>query len=420
MIFGLVAMALATLVMNEAAAGSIGSNSSSKNNSNQSAEEYDRLKNCTRDTDKRPDSIEYLTHFNCGRVSQTTAADGGKTTLREFTLIVRENQQIPISHQGHFLDAWTFNGTVPGPTIRVTEGDLVRITVINDKNSKHAHTMHMHSIHKSEMDGVQSNAIMPGDSFTHEFIAQPFGVYPYHCHMDPIADHINRGLYGALIIDPKTPRPQMPEMVMMMNGYDLDYDQEGMTTIRPPEESGTIGLNDESEQVSTSDDNSDDSSSDDNNDAPAPSLEEKEGEVEEEERDNEIYTVNGKAFDYVNNPVQLKVGQKYRIYVVNMLEFDLVNSLHMHGGMFEYYPAGTSMKPHEGSFVHDVIVLGQGDRGIMELEYKYPGQYMFHAHVTEFTDLGWMGFFDVAAEGGNSIINSSNNETTAMTGHQMR
>jgi FtsP/CotA-like multicopper oxidase with cupredoxin domain len=424
MIFGVVAMSLAILVMNQAAAGSIGSNSSSSNkiNSNQSAEEYDKLKNCTTDTDKRPTSLEYLTHFNCGRVSQTTTADGGKTTLREFTIIVRENQQIPISDQGHFLDAWTFNGTVPGPTIRMTEGDLVRITVINDKNNKHAHTMHMHSIHKSEIDGVQSNAIMPGDSFTHEFIAQPFGVYPYHCHMDPIADHVNRGLYGALIIDPKTPRPQMPEMVMMMNGYDLDYDQEGMTTIRPPEESGTIGLNDESEQDGTSDssDSSDDNS--DNNNAPAPSLEEKEGEVaEEEERDNEIYTVNGKAFDYMNNPIQLKVGQKYRLYVVNMLEFDLVNSLHVHGGMFEYYPAGTSMKPHEGSFVHDVIVLGQGDRGIMELEYKYPGQYMFHAHVTEFTDLGWMGFFNVAAEGGNSTINNSNNETTtAMMGHQMR
>ena len=407
MIFGVVAMSLAILVMNQAAAaGSIGSNSSSnKINSNLSAEEYDKLKNCTTDTNKQPNSIEYLTHFNCGRVSQTTTADGNKTTLREFTIIVRENQQIPISDQGHFLDAWTFNGTVPGPTIRMTEGDLVRITVINDKNNKHAHTMHMHSIHKSEMDGVQSNAIMPGDSFTYEFIAQPFGVFPYHCHVDPIADHINRGLYGALIIDPKTPRPQMPEMVMMMNGYDLDYDQEGMTTIRPPEESGTIDLNDESEQDGTSD-NSDDNSND-NNDAP----------VEEKERDNEIYTVNGKAFDYVNNPIQLKVGQKYRIYVVNMLEFDLINSLHVHGAMFEYYPAGTSMSPQD-SFVHDVIELGQGDRGIMELEYKYPGQYMFHAHVTEFTDLGWMGFFNVAAKGGNSTINSSsNNETTAMTGH---
>jgi manganese oxidase len=412
MIFGIVAMSLAILlVMNQAAAGSIGSNSSNKINSNLSAEEYDKLKNCTTDTDKRPNSIEYLTHFNCGRVSQTTAADGSKTTLREFTIIVRENQQIPISDEGHFLDAWTFNGTVPGPTIRMTEGDLVRITVINDKNNEHAHTMHMHSIHKSEMDGVQSNAIMPGDSFTYEFIAQPFGVYPYHCHIDPIADHINRGLYGALIIDPKTPRPQMPEMVMMLNGYDLDYDQEGMTTIRPPE-NGTSNTTTTTAAVVPISSSSDD---DDDDDAAAPSLEEKEGEEEEEERDNEIYTANGKAFDYMNHPVQLKVGQKYRIYVVNMLEFDLVNSFHMHGAMFDYYPAGTSMTPQEDSSLHDVLVLGQGDRGIMEIEYKYPGKYMFHAHVTEFTDLGWMGFFNVAAEGGNSITNSSNNGTTAMT-----
>src|SRR5919109_5683632 len=108
MIFGVVAMSLAILVMNQAAAaaGSIGSNSSSnKINSNLSAEEYDKLKNCTTDTNKQPNSIEYLTHFNCGRVSQTTTADGNKTTLREFTIIVRENQQIPISDQGHFLDA---------------------------------------------------------------------------------------------------------------------------------------------------------------------------------------------------------------------------------------------------------------------------------------------------------------------------
>jgi FtsP/CotA-like multicopper oxidase with cupredoxin domain len=544
MIFGVVAMSLAILVMNQAAAGSIGSyssssigsssSSSSKINSNLSAEEYDKLKNCTTDTDKRPNSLEYLTHFNCGRVSQTITADGGKTTLREFTLIVRENQPIPISDQGHVMDAWTFNGTVPGPTIRMTEGDLVRITVINDKENKHSHTMHMHSIHKSEMDGVQSNAIMPGDSFVYEFIAQPFGVYPYHCHIDPIADHINRGLYGAFIIDPKTPRPQMPEMVMMLNGYDLDYDQEGMTTIRPPENgtsntttttaaatttttaaavvpissssddddddddddsrsdddddssssrsdddddddssssrsdddddssssrsddddddddddsrsdddddssssrsdddddddsSSSRSDDDDDSSSSRSDDDDDDdddsssSSSDDNDDAAAPSLEEKEGEVEEEERDNEIYTANGKAFDYMNHPIALKAGQEYRIYVVNMLEFDLVNSFHVHGAMFDYYPAGTSMTPQEDSSLHDVLVLGQGDRGIMEIEYKYPGKYMFHAHVTEFTDLGWMGFFNVAAKGGNSTINSSNNETTAMTGHQMR
>jgi FtsP/CotA-like multicopper oxidase with cupredoxin domain len=110
--------------------------------------------------------------------------------------------------------------------MRMTEGDHVKITVINDKSSKHAHTLHMHSIHSSDMDGVY-DPIPPGKSFIYDFIAKPYGVYPYHCHVNPIADHINRGLYGMLIIDPKEPRPQMTEFAMMMNSYDLDYDQEG-------------------------------------------------------------------------------------------------------------------------------------------------------------------------------------------------
>jgi FtsP/CotA-like multicopper oxidase with cupredoxin domain len=346
-----------------------------------SVKDYDIQKNCITDLSKRPTSIEYLTHFNCGRVSQS---ENGQTT-REFTLVIEENQNITISNAGHYFDAWTFNGTVPGPTMRMTEGDLVRINVINSKDSKHTHSMHMHSIHAAEMDGVatpqssniqghlhgvtqdnnmnttsvgdvyESGMILPGKSFTYEFVAQPYGVYPYHCHVNPVADHINRGLYGMMIIDPKEPREQMTEMVMTMNGYDMDYDLEG--AVAPPSMAEIRGE-----------------------------------EEEEEERDNEIYTVNGKAFDYMDNPIPLNVGQKYRIYLLNMVEFDLINSFHLHGDMISYIAGGTQ---YESTQVNDVIELGQANRGIMEFDYDNPGRYMFHAHVQEFTDLGWMGLFDV-------------------------
>jgi manganese oxidase len=312
---------------------------------------YDKQKNCSTDLSKRPNSIEYLTHFNCGRVSE----ENGQT-VREFTLIAEENQNISISNEGHIMNAWTFNGTIPGPTIRFTEGDLVRITIINSEESKRAHSLHMHSIHPGVQDGVEgiSGAIAPGQQYTQEFIAQPFGLYPYHCHVPPIADHINRGLYGVMIIDPKEQRENMPEFVMTMNGYDLDYQHEGATMIRP--------VNDTEETF------------------------------EETERGNEIYTVNGKAFDYMHRPIDIQAGQKYRIYLTNMLEFDLINSFHLHGNMFDYITAGTSLKPE---YKTDILTLGQGDRGIIEFSIPYPGRYMFHAHVTEFTDLGWMGFFDV-------------------------
>jgi hypothetical protein len=167
--------------------------------------QYDRDKNCTTDLDKIPNVTEYLTYFNCGHVN---IDDKNKKTAREFTLVVEENNTIPISDQGHKFKAWTYNGTVPGPTMRMTEGDLVKITVINAGNNNYSHSLHMHSIHPVEADGIDGPGanIIPGENYTYTFTAQPYGLYPYHCHVNPVADHMNRGLYGMFIIDPKEPR----------------------------------------------------------------------------------------------------------------------------------------------------------------------------------------------------------------------
>jgi len=201
-----------------------------------SVHQYDKLKNCTPNLSKHPNSIEYLTNFNCGHISE-----GNGTTLRDFTLIIEENQKIPVSNEGHIFNGWTFNGTIPGPTMRVTEGDHVRIKVINSPGNQHAHSLHLHSIHAAIMDGVSmggyEGGAIPQEVALCMFIAKPYGVFPYHCHVEPIADHINRGLYGMLIIDPKTPRPQMTEFAMLMNGYDLNFDQEGPVTIPTAQES---------------------------------------------------------------------------------------------------------------------------------------------------------------------------------------
>jgi FtsP/CotA-like multicopper oxidase with cupredoxin domain len=81
-----------------------------------------------------------------------------------------------------------------------------------------------------------------------------------------------------------------------------------------------------------------------------------------------------------------------RIYVVNALEFDFINSFHTHANFFDYYPTGTKLEPSEFT---DTKVFGQGERGIMEFRYRFPGRFMFHAHVSEFAELGWMGIFEV-------------------------
>ena len=369
-----------------------------------SQQQYDKIKNCATDLSKKPTPVEYLTYFNCGHVSK----DQSGRTVRQFTLIVQEHQKIPISYEGHIFDAWTYNGTIPGPTIRVTEGDLVRIRVINSNENEHPHSLHTHSIHFAKNDGVSmggypGGAISPGRSFTYEFIAQPYGVYPYHCHVDPIADHINRGLYGMMIIDPREPRPQMTEMAMLLNGYDMDYDQEGPIHLPPAAQFETSQQGEKDGNV-TEGAKGNETSTDANmtHVSAVPDIKEKDS--GKSERDNEIYTVNGKAFEYMMHPIVLQTGKQYRIYVVNMLEFDLVNSIHIHGSMFDYYTAGTD---ETSDYNTDIVTLTQGDRGIMEFTYDYPGTYMFHAHQAEFTDLGWMGLFDVRGDPVNHIAHSS-------------
>ncbi len=270
------------------------------------------------------DPDKYMRDFSYGRVSKLS--DG--TTLREFTIIAEDDKIMEIS-PGVFYNVWTFNGTVPGPTIRATEGDLVRVYFIN--NGEKSHTIHFHGIHKAEMDGVFESVGQGGGQFTYEFIAGPVGVHPYHCHVMPLEEHISHGLYGAYIVDPKDGRPTADEIVMVLNGFDTDFDTE-----------------------------------------------------------NNFYAANTIPFYYQHHPIQINTNELIRVYVLNMLEFDQINNLHLHGNLFYYYPVGASKISPTYT---DVITFSQGDRGIMEFTYTYPGKYLFHAHKTEFAEKGWTGLF---------------------------
>lgn len=270
------------------------------------------------------DPEKYLREFNYGLISKLE--DG--RTLREFTIIAEDDKIMEVS-PGVFYNVWTFNGTVPGPTIRATEGDLVRIYFIN--NGSKEHTMHFHGIHQAEMDGVFETVGSGGGRFTYEFEAGPVGVHPYHCHVMPLEEHIAHGLYGVYIVDPKESRPAADEMVMVLNGLDTDFDTE-----------------------------------------------------------NNFYAANTIPFYYQHHPIQINTNELIRVYVVNMVEFDPINNLHLHGNLYYYYPTGTDTVP---STYTDMITLSQTERGIMEFEYTYPGKYLFHAHKVEFSEKGWVGIF---------------------------
>jgi len=260
---------------------------------------------------------------------ETPRPDGSLLREYEIYAVDREIEIAP----GVYFPAWTFNGQVPGPTLRATEGDRIRIHFLNQ--GSHPHSLHFHGWHPPEMDGsMPDQQVEPGGSFVFEFDADPFGLHLYHCHAVPLKRHLHKGLYGAFIVDPKTPRPPAEELVMVMNAFDTNFDG-----------------------------------------------------------DNEVYAVNSVAHYHMAEPVAVPLGKLVRIYLVNLTEFDPINSFHLHGMFFKVYRTGTSLESHE---VGDTVMLCQGERAILETTFRYPGPFMFHAHQSEFAELGWMGLFQAA------------------------
>lgn len=270
------------------------------------------------------DPVAFLTEFDYGVVSRRP--NGQRMREYHITAVDRRIEVMP----GLYYDAWTYNGRVPGPTLRATEGDLVRVHFRNA--GAHEHTIHFHGFHPANMDGVFEQ-VQPGGTYVYEFEAAPFGLQLYHCHSLPIKKHIAKGLYGAFIIDPKRPRPPARELVMVLNGFDVNYDG-----------------------------------------------------------GNEVYAANTVPFAYQVHPIPIRTDELVRIYLVNALEFDLVNSFHLHGNFFHVYRTGTKLQPDDFT---DNVMLCQGERHILEFTYRRTGRFMFHAHQSEFTELGWMGLFEV-------------------------
>jgi FtsP/CotA-like multicopper oxidase with cupredoxin domain len=273
-----------------------------------------------------------LRDFDWGK---TRRLAGGRT-LREWELVASDKEIEIVA--GVKYAAWTYNGRVPGPTLRAREGDLLRIRFVNA--GTHPHTIHFHGIHPAVMDGtpgvgeeVGGGLVDVGEEFTYEFEARPFGLHLYHCHASPLAEHIAKGLYGAFVVDPPQGRPPADELVMVQNAFDPNFDE-----------------------------------------------------------DNEVYAVNTVAFHFMHAPVRVRRNDLVRIYLVNIVELDPINSFHLHGNFFHRFPTGTSLEPSEYT---DIVIQGQGQRDVLELRFPYTGKYMFHAHKSEFAALGWMGFFEV-------------------------
>jgi FtsP/CotA-like multicopper oxidase with cupredoxin domain len=273
-------------------------------------------------TDNPFDPMAVLRDFDYGTVKQ----EQGRT-VREYT-VTANSTPLQLNSALAFV-SWNLNGRVPGPTLRAQAGDRVRVIFHNEDG--HSHSMHFHGVHPAAMDGVEP--IRHGKTMVYEFDAEPFGVHPYHCHIEPVTRHVSKGLYGLFIVDPPEGRPPADELVLVMGGFDLNNDEQ-----------------------------------------------------------NEVFAFNGLPNYYRDHPIRIYQHQRVRLYLLNMIEFDPAVTFHIHANMFHIFPTGRTLTPTAES---DVITMGTAERHILELAYSYPGRYMFHPHQDAIAAHGCMGFFDV-------------------------
>ncbi|MCA9830327.1 MAG: copper-containing nitrite reductase [Dehalococcoidia bacterium] len=103
---------------------------------------------------------------------------------------------------------WTFNGTNPGPMIRVREGDYVEVRLNNPATNQEVHNIDLHAVN-GPGGGAEATHVGPGESRAFEFKAQAPGLYVYHCAAGIVADHISNGMYGAILVEPAAPLPRV-------------------------------------------------------------------------------------------------------------------------------------------------------------------------------------------------------------------
>ena len=255
-----------------------------------------------------------------GSVNNTSSAGAQVQNLEpqpkthEYTLVAQETT-LEIA-PGVRVDAWTYNGTIPGPTLTATEGDRVIVHFIN--KTPLPHTVHFHGDHPSIQDGVFEQ-VMANETYTYDFIATPAGALMYHCHVSPVMQHVRMGLYGAFIVHPKNPLPPAREYVLVSGEYDTQNQ-----------------LN------------------------PFP----------------EYYMFNGYAGGYLTTPLPARTNETVRIYLIN-LGLSPSYGMHIHGTLFKAYPSGIWQNP---PLRVQSWELGSGNAAILEAKWPWPGKFTFHYH----------------------------------------
>lgn len=263
--------------------------------------------------------------------------------------------RIPVTHDtieiadGVKYEGWTFGGTVPGPVIRVRQGDHVKVVLVNQSPMQHSIDFHAARI---PMDRA-FRSINPGDSITFEFEARDPGVYMVHCGTPPVLMHIMQGMYLPIIVDPRDgwPGEADREFVVVQSEFYAGEAHQGHAEMDFTAATQT-----------------------------RPSY----------------VVFNGKADQYKAHPLQVNEGDRVRIFVVNAGP-SLRSDFHVVGAIFDrVYVDGNLQRPLESV---QTVTVPAGGGAVFETTFQRglsgEGVYAFVTHAFADASKGAVGLIQV-------------------------
>lgn len=270
----------------------------------------------------------------------------GNGTIVEVDLTAMETTQTLA--EGVDYQVWTFNGTAPGPVLRVKVGDTIRFTLTNDSSLGLSHSIDFHAA-QTPWD-VNYQPVAPGETLTFDWVARFPGVFMYHCGMPPVLHHIANGMYGAIIVEPEGLEPAR-EYVLVSSEFYLSDRPQGELYV---------------------------------------------GDVDKMTAAEPSYVVFDGGFNrYLDAPLQARPDELIRLWVMDAGP-TLSNAFHVIGALFDHvYPDGNPTNRLNGMQTYNIP---PGGGAMFELTIPDEGLYPFVTHSFAYTGLGSVGVIQVSED----------------------
>jgi len=265
--------------------------------------------------------------------------------VHEIDLVIEE--KLLTVAEGFSQAVWTFGGSIPGPVIRVKQGDLIRIRLINPATARLPHSVDFHSSMVAWNDEMTS--INPGEEKLYEFRADYAGVWMYHCGTAPTLHHIVNGMYGMMIVEPKGGlEPVDQEYAFVQSEWYL----------------GPQGQPASLTKASAA--------------APAP----------------DFVMFNGVANQYADTPIEIPTGERIRAFLLNAGP-SVDSSFHIVGTIFDrVVKEGVELRiDNPGRYGSQAVDLSPAQGAFVEFTMAEDGLYPIVTHAFNFVGRGALGLF---------------------------